>query len=126
MRATTPVLVLAALAVALGGCASAAQPEVQKVAAVFEEPGTDPQTRCDLLAPATRESLESSGPCTATVGRLPTTSGTVHSVQVWGDDAQAKVGDDTVFLTRTDSGWKVTAALCEPRGDAPYDCEVEP
>jgi hypothetical protein len=126
MRARTALLVLVGPVLVLGGCASAAQPEVEKVAAVFEEPGTDPQFRCDLLAPATRESLESSGPCTEAVRQLPTTSGAVHAVQVWGRDAQAKVGSDTVFLTRTDSGWKVSAALCRPRGDAPYDCQVQP
>ena len=126
MRATTAVLVLGGLAVLLSGCASAAQPEVEKAAAAVENPAVDPFTRCDLLAPRTREALAQSGPCPQAIGRLPLKGGDVRSVQVWGGDAQAKVGDDTVFLTRTDHGWKVTAALCEPREGAPYDCEVEP
>jgi len=113
------------LAGMLSGCGSAAQPEVEKVAAAFENPSADPGSRCALLAPATRESFEQSAPCTDAIGQLPFQGGDVHGVQVWGGGAQAKVGGDTVFLTETDSGWKVTAALCQPRGEAPYDCEVD-
>jgi hypothetical protein len=48
----------------------------------------------------------------------------VESVEVWGRDAQVRLGGDTVFLTETDAGWRVTAA-CRPRGEAPYECQVE-
>jgi hypothetical protein len=109
----------------LAGCSSAAEPEVAKAAASFENPTVDPASRCDLLAPATREVFEQSAPCTDAIGQLPFQGGDVRSVQVWGGGAQAKVGSDTVFLTETKSGWKVTAALCQPRGEAPYDCEVD-
>ena len=109
----------------LAGCSSASRPEVEKVAAAFENPSVAPQARCDLLAPKTLESLELSSPCTDALPQLPFQGGDVRSVQVWGGGAQAKVGSDTVFLTETDGGWKVTAALCQPRGEAPYDCQVE-
>jgi hypothetical protein len=109
----------------LAGCSSAAQPEVEKVAATFENPAVDARSRCDLLAPTTRDSVEQSSPCAAVLTQLPFQGGHVRSVQVWGGGAQAKVGGDTVFLTETDSGWKVTAALCQPRGEAPYQCQVE-
>jgi hypothetical protein len=125
-RASLPVLLAAGcVALALAGCSSASEPEVQKVAAVFENPAVDPQSRCDLLAPATREVVQESSPCVDAIQQLPLQGGHVRSVQVWGGGAQAKVGADTVFLTRTDRGWKVTAALCQPRGEAPYECQVE-
>jgi hypothetical protein len=110
---------------ALAGCASASQSDVTTAAAAFENPSGDPQTRCGLLAPATLTSVEQSSPCEEQIGHLPLQGGPVHSVQVWGGEAQVKLGGDTVFLTRTSTGWKVTAALCQPRGDAPYDCQVD-
>jgi hypothetical protein len=113
------------LAGVLSGCSSASRPEVEKVAAVFESPTVDPQSRCELLAPATREAFEQSTPCTDAIGQLPFQGGDVRAVSIWGGVAQAKVGADTVFLTETDAGWKVTAALCQPRGEAPYDCQVD-
>ena len=128
MRRRTSLTVLAAggcLTALLAGCSSAAEPDVGKVAAEFENPTVDPAARCDLLAPATREAFEQSAPCTDAVGQLAFQGGNVHAVQVWGGGAQAKVGGDTVFLTETKDGWKVTAALCQPRGEAPYDCEVD-
>ena len=125
-RATLPLLLAAGcLSLGLAGCSSASEPEVQKVAAVFENPAVDPQSRCDLLAPMTREVVQESSPCAGALRQLPFRGGAVRSVQVWGGGAQAKVGSDTVFLTQTDAGWKVTAALCKPRGDAPYECQVE-
>jgi hypothetical protein len=32
---------------------------------------------------------------------------------------------DTVFLARFDAGWRVTAAHCAPRVNAPYDCQIK-
>jgi len=110
---------------ALAGCGSASRSDVTKAAAAFENPSADPQSRCGLLAPATLSSVEQSSPCEAQIGQLPLRGGPVRSVQVWGGDAQVRLGSDTVFLTQTDTGWKVTAALCQPRGDAPYDCQVD-
>ena len=46
-------------------------------------------------------------------------------MEVWGGDAQVRLGGDTVFLTETPTGWRVTAAACEPRGELPYECQVE-
>jgi len=128
MRRRMSLVVLAAggcLTALLAGCSSAAQPEVEKAAAAFENPNADAASRCDLLAPATREVVEQSSPCTDAIGQLPFQGGDVSAVEIWGGGAQAKVGSDTVFLTETNAGWKVTAALCQPRGEAPYDCEVD-
>jgi len=117
------VLVLGA---GLTGCASAQEPEVQRVATAFEDAGGDPGARCDLLAPKALAALEQdqSQPCDEAIGQLPLTGGDVQSVEVWGGDAQVRLAGDTVFLTETRAGWRVTAAACQPNGEAPYDCEL--
>ena len=126
MRRTAAGLV-AAGALALTGCAASSEDDVRAVATAFEDPGGDPQDRCDLLAPATRTALESDGsaPCADVIGDLPLPGGDVTAVEVWSGDAQVRLGGDVVFLTETDDGWRVTAAACQPRGELPYDCEVE-
>jgi hypothetical protein len=110
---------------ALAGCGSASQTDVVKTATVFEDPSVAAPPRCALLAPATLSTVQQSSPCSEAIGHLPLQGGPVRSVQVWGGGAQVKLGSDTVFLTRTNAGWKVTAALCQPRGEAPYDCQVD-
>ena len=111
----------------LAGCSSMQQPEVEQVATAFEDPSADPETRCELLAPATLAALEEeeSAPCADVIEELPLEGGEVESVQIWGGDAQVRLSGDTLFLTETRSGWRVTAAACTPHEQAPYDCEVE-
>jgi hypothetical protein len=118
------VLVLAA---GLTGCASAQEPDVQRVATAFEDPAGDPGARCALLAPKALEALEQdqSEPCDEAITQLPLAGGDVRSVEIWGGDAQVRLAGDTLFLTETRTGWRVTAAACQPNGEAPYDCEVE-
>ncbi|MBN1091708.1 hypothetical protein JKP75_03450 [Blastococcus sp. TML/M2B] len=117
--------VVAVLALA-SGCAAGAD-DARAVATAFEDPAGDPAQRCGLLAPASRAALESDGSasCAALIGELPLPGGDVTSVEVWGGEAQVRIGGDVVFLTETGAGWRVTAAACERRGEAPYDCEVE-
>jgi hypothetical protein len=109
------------------GCASTQEPEVQRVATAFENSGADPESRCDLLTPKALAALEKSESqsCAEAIGQLPLGGGEVQAVQVWGGDAQVKLADDTVFLTETHAGWRVSAASCQPKADAPYDCEVQ-
>ena len=116
---------LAALLVT--GCASTQEPEVQRVATAFENSGADPESRCDLLTPKALAALEKSESqsCAEAIGQLPLDGGHVQSVQVWGGDAQVRLSGDTLFLTETHAGWRVSAAACKPNGDAPYDCDVE-
>jgi hypothetical protein len=111
----------------LTGCSSAGEPGVSAVATAFEDPAGDPQARCDLLTQATLTTFESeeSAPCAEAIADVPLPGGEVIAVEVWGGDAQVRLGGDTVFLAETDAGWKVTAAGCEPRGEAPYECELE-
>ena len=113
---TGGVLVLAA---GLAGCSSTQEPEVQRVATAFEDPSGDPEARCDLLAPATLAAFEKDQ--SASVHRrdrssCPLDGGEVKSVEVWGGDAQVRMAGDTVFLTETSVGWRVTAAGCTPAG----------
>ena len=112
----------------LTGCAGLQEDEVGRVAGAFEDPAATPAERCALLAPATLQTLESdeSAACADAIGRVPLPGGAVETVEVWGGQAQVRLGGDTLFLTETPSGWRVTAAACEPRGEQlPYDCEVE-
>ncbi|MGR6967724.1 hypothetical protein ACU610_25015 [Geodermatophilus sp. URMC 61] len=112
---------------ALSGCTGLQEDDVARVAGAFEDPAAAPADRCALLAPATLQTLESdeSAPCADAIGQVPLPGGAVEAVEVWGGDAQVRLSGDTVFLTETPSGWRVTAAACEPRGAMPYDCQVE-
>ena len=116
----------AALALLATGCASADQPEVERVASVFEDPSADASARCDLLLPTAREQLEqdAQSSCADAINSLPLHGGDVADVEVWGGDAQVRLGRDTVFLSKTPGGWRVAAAACTPRTERPYDCEV--
>jgi hypothetical protein len=122
------VLVLVGAAGALlTGCASIQQSDVEKVATTFEDPSGNPEVRCGLLAPTALVALEKdqSSPCAEAIQQLPLQGGEVSRVDIWGGEAQVRLGGDTVFLTQTHAGWRVVAAVCEERGEAPYDCEVE-
>ena len=120
-------LLLAAGTLLLTGCAGTQEPEVGRVASTFEDVTGDPAQRCDLLAPATLAALEESESalCADVIGDLPLQGGSVESVEVWGGDAQVKLTGDTLFLTETSAGWRVTSAVCRPRAEGPYDCEVD-
>jgi hypothetical protein len=82
---------------------------------------------CELLAPATRATVEyqQSGPCPQAMQQHDLAPGAVLQVEVWGGEAQARTSSDTLFLTRTAQGWRVAAAGCvAPADDAPYACKV--
>jgi hypothetical protein len=103
-------------------------PEVEEVATTFEDPGADPQTRCDLLAPATLVAFErdEEASCAEAIPQVPLGGGgEIESVEIWGGDAQVRLSGDVLFLTQTRAGWRITAAACESRGEAPYECGVE-
>jgi len=86
----------------------------------------DATTLCRLLTPAAAESaVTGDQTCPQAVGdlRLPG-AGPVGLVEVWSDRAQVKAGADTLFLTKIDGDWRVSAAGCTARPGRPYDCEV--
>jgi hypothetical protein len=126
-RRSCALLSAGAVALLLSGCSSAERPEVERVATAFEDSSGEAQARCDLLMPQTLEQLEQQlqTSCAEGIGNVPLQGGEVESVEVWGGDAQVRLGGDTVFLDRTPTGWKVAAAVCTPRPEGPYDCEVE-
>lgn len=109
----------------VAGCATLDQPEVERVATAFAT--GDPATRCTLLAPATLAAVEHHAlmPCTEAVRLLGTSAGEVVGASVFGDAAQVRLSGDTLFLTRTGAGWRVSAAGCQRNGDAPYICRLE-
>jgi hypothetical protein len=86
------------------------------------------RTACDLLAPATREEVETSAqaPCAEGVvdERLPG-AGSVRRTAIYGDQGQVRLERDTVFVAEFPGGWKVVAAGCTAQPSGPYDCELE-
>ena len=121
------LLAVGALTLLVPGCASGERPEVERVAAAFEDASGDAGERCDLLVPRALEQLEerAQAPCEEAIADLPLEGGSVERVEVWGGDAQVRLGGDTVFLSRTSTGWRVAAAACSPQPEGPYDCEVD-
>ena len=121
------VLAVVTAVTSSAGCARAERPAVEQAATAFEDPANEPEDRCDLLAPAVRAAFESeeSAPCSEAVQDLPTQPGRIESVAVWGGEAQVRMEGDTVFLSRIGADWRVTAAVCTPQPEAPYDCQVE-
>jgi len=86
----------------------------------------DATALCRLLTPAAAESaVTGDQTCPQAVGdlRLPS-AGPVGQVEVWSDRAQVRAGADTLFLTKIDGDWRVSAAGCSARPGRPYDCEV--
>jgi hypothetical protein len=114
--------------VLISGCGNVADDEVAQVATAFAHDGDDPAARCSLLAPSTLATLteQESSACPDAIGKVDLGSGRLISVQVWGEEAQATMSDDTLFLTRTSHGWRVMAAACRPRSpQRPYDCQLQ-
>jgi hypothetical protein len=115
-------------AVVLTGCGDLSADDVESAASAFAAAENDAAVRCDLLAPSTLAALvqDESAPCEDVIGDVPIGTGDVTSVEVWGEEAQATLADDTLFLTRTSAGWRVTAAACTSQGqELPYDCRLE-
>jgi hypothetical protein len=121
------LLAAGTLVLLVSGCSSAESPEVERVATQFEDASGDAQARCDLLMPQAEKQLEEQlgKSCAEGIGDVPLQGGDVTEVQVWGGDAQVRLSGDTVFLSKTATGWRVAAAVCTPQAQGPYDCEVE-
>lgn len=91
----------------------------------------DPASACALLAPKTRQELESEqhASCDSAIGAvdLPEGGAVVRS-EIAGHSGQVVLRDDTIFLSLFDDGWKITAAGCRPQDashELPYDCSVK-
>ena len=117
---------------AVAGCGSVADREdaaadvaVRMLTAVDSQDGA---TACAALAPDTVEEIEQSAekPCAEAILEedLPA-PGQVLGADVYGQWAQVRMDDDTLFLAAFPGGWRVVAAGCTPRGERPYDCLVK-
>lgn len=133
-RPATVVVAALGLALLVTGCAGRGSVEEgaagDAATAFFAATSSAPEGACDLLAPATLETLRSDGEdcadALAEVAPGDALEATEPTVEVFGRDAMVRWGPATLFLARFDQGWLVTAAGCEPRGDdLPYDCSVE-
>jgi hypothetical protein len=121
------VLAVGTLGTAGISCSTAGEPAVTTVAGQFANAVArhDGEAACRMLTDDARRSTETFGrSCAAQLATLPD-PGAVQRVEVWSDAAQARLGGDTVFLLRFPDGWRVSAAGCTPREEAPYDCEVQ-
>ena len=120
------VLALAAVA----GCQAAGADPARQVASAFVAAiaSSDSQRACDLLAPNTVELLESLRPegCQRALPQLELPDAEVSSIDVWGDAARARSGQDVLFLRELDAGWRVVAAGCQAQeGGEPYQCVLQ-
>lgn len=119
------LLVIAALL--LAGCATDTSAPA-RVAEDFYRALSEgrPDAACLLLAPRTAAKLPDDGEsCGQALGELQLSGGSLQEAVAWGEEAQVRLSEDTLFLHRYAEGWKVKAAGCEPRPDLPFDCEVE-
>ena len=84
----------------------------------------DSGAACALLAEDTRDQLEysESEPCATSLESIDIAGGTVDTIDVWGDRAQAHASTDTLFLVELDVGWRVAAAGCTRAADGTYNC----
>jgi len=125
-------LLALAVVTALAGCGgpggredAAAAVAVRLLDAVDQGDGAD---ACAILAPETLADLEQSAdqPCAEAIldEDLPA-PGRVTNTNVYGQWAQVRLDDDTVFLAVFPGGWRVVAAGCRPRADRPYDCALQ-
>jgi hypothetical protein len=129
-RVLTLLLVSAGLSVA--GCGAGGDREsaadavaVRLLTAVGARDGV---TACSALAPETASEVSRNAgkPCPEAVLEedLPA-PGQVTGTDVYGQWAQVRLSDDTVFLAVFPDGWKVVAAGCTSRGERPYLCAVQ-
>jgi hypothetical protein len=127
-------LVVAASAglLAVAGCGSVGDREaaasgaaVRMLTAVDEQDGAQ---ACAVLAPETVSELQESAgkPCAQAILEedLPKPGAVAHTA-VYGQWAQVRLSDDTVFLGVFGHGWRVVAAGCSSQGDRPYDCTLQ-
>jgi hypothetical protein len=127
-RACSAATVAVGVVLVLSACSDVSADGATKAAEAFTTAQDDPSARCALLAPGTVSALveDEGSSCEDAIAQLPVGSGNLLSVEVWGEEAQAKLSDDTLFLTHTSGGWRVSAAACQAQGaDLPYDCQVE-
>ncbi|GIH22847.1 hypothetical protein Aph01nite_11570 [Acrocarpospora phusangensis] len=114
-----------------GACASGQDGQVSKVAGDFYAAvrGGDGVRACALLTESAAQTLtpmaSAEGECATALLklRLPG-AGKVEKVAVWGNEAQARLTGDTLFLHRSAQGWRIRAGGCRPQDQRPYQCAI--
>jgi hypothetical protein len=117
---------------AMAGCGSVGDREdaasaaaVRLLTAAAQQDGAQ---ACAVLAPDTASELEDSAgkPCPQAIldEDLPKPEA-VTGTAVYGQWAQVRLSDDTIFLGVFADGWRVVAAGCRSQGDQPYDCTLQ-
>ncbi|MGI5171590.1 hypothetical protein ACQEU3_45320 [Spirillospora sp. CA-253888] len=128
-RVLTCSVAAAVIAFVLGGCAASDQRgEVSAAASGVLEAAQrgDGARACAGLMPRAVEGLETGDQrCADEITKLGLAGGPAGPVEIWGDTARVRIGDDTVFAVRWGPGWKVTAAGCREHTDRPYECQVQ-
>ena len=127
-----PTAVALSVVVALSGCADVADRRTTAGDAATKlltaVAGKDGATACAVLAPDTAAEVEQSAgkPCDQAIldEDLPAPA-TVNGTDVYGQWAQVRLSDDTMFLAVFPGGWRVVAAGCESRTSRPYDCTLQ-
>ncbi|MBM7024658.1 hypothetical protein [Clavibacter zhangzhiyongii] len=127
-RAGVPVALAGVLL--LGGCAAGPDADAAaEVAVSFTAAASagDGEAACALASDAAREAVEEATgePCADGVTRLGITAITPDDVVASGRGAVVHADGEAVFLAHSPDGWRVRAAGCTPRGDGPYDCEMD-
>jgi hypothetical protein len=102
---------------------------VEFVTAIADQDG---EAACSLLTERARQSVTGATDATCAdaiinidQADIDEAGDEVHSVEVWGDAAQVKVGDDVIFLREQAEGWQVRAAGCTKQSVGGYDCDIE-
>ena len=131
-RAATAALVL--LALLADGCGTAgdrrdARTVTQRfVDAVHAKAGARACAALDASAVQALEQQEKS-PCPQAVTSLQVSGRRALHAVVYLDEARVDLtggrSGEAVFLGRTSDGWRISAAGCTPKGDEPYDCDLE-
>lgn len=119
----------------VSGCGSASDDDVAAVATAFYEAigAEDGAKACRLLAEPTRSEVESSAgkPCERAILEEDLQEAVGEpDVGVYATMARVRWPQETTFMARYDSGWRVFAAGCSPDPQSPrdadrYDCAVQ-
>jgi hypothetical protein len=124
-------IVLVSVSVAAGGCGSQTVDSVSSRADHFYAAikAEDAASACDDLAPEAREALEQQEgmACDEAILDQNLPDAVQHGTPtVYGSMAQVAYHDETVFLSRYDGRWLVTAVGCPPvSDDRPHECTIK-
>jgi hypothetical protein len=120
--------IVAAIVIGLvrGADDAAAADAVERFVQAIE--AQDGRAACNELSADTRAALESEegSECEQALLSLQLSLGPVSEVKVAETSATVELSEGgSAYLEETSEGWRITAVGCEPRPDAPDECEVE-